>query len=70
MPPRISLERAEYARFQQLYEEGHFGTCRYGQAFHNHFDLWKMKDHHFDGLYEATDQALAKVIIDKYFELT
>lgn len=66
---RSSLELNEFLTFKALfYETKEFEGQRFGQAFHNHFKLHRMKyDDRLDELWEAEDLEVAMGIINELF---
>lgn len=67
---KMSLEKAEYDLFCSHFRLGRYVAQRFGQAFHNHFDLFKVSDQSvFRNLYEL-DGDEAKELINELFEMT
>lgn len=62
-----SMEYSAYVKFQENFSSGQYGTQRYGQAFCDHFKLYKMSDKKLvDHLYQL-DGAPARLAIQQAF---
>lgn len=56
----LTLPNIKYLQFLRHWEGGDYKTKRYGQAFYDHFDLWRQRDQRpLIAIYEA-DGELAK----------
>jgi len=59
----MEIEAQEYQRFMNAYKLGLFGFQRLGQAFYNHFSIYKMSDRPIeDKLWQKGGQESRKLI--------
>ena len=67
---RISIEHMEWYNFIDKYNNEWKEHLRYGQAFYNYFNLFKMKQTpELDCLYNTYSDLRARDIIDQLFEI-
>ncbi len=68
MSNKLSLELHKYQNFRMKFNNGEFGQQRFGQAFHDYFELHKMTNsENFATIYEK-DGEEAKALISQTFE--
>lgn len=67
---KLSIENREYERFLESFKNGKMGTQRLGQAFYDHFKLYRLVNQAaLQNLY-AKDGEHAKASILSIFDLT
>jgi hypothetical protein len=54
----LTLPNIKYVQFLQSWQGGEYKNKRYGQAFYDHFDLWRQRDQRaLITIYEADGEA-------------
>lgn len=67
---RLSIEKAAYAVFCEKFDNGEFGTQRFGQAFFDTFKLHRLSDQSQVEKIYVRDRQEAKALIEGLFDMT
>lgn len=66
---KLSIQQSNYLTFQKSFLQGKFGRQRYGEAFYDHFSLYRLRDQSKVGNLFAKDGEIAKAAILALFDI-